>query len=265
MLAQSHFPKVITTLSEDETAILYLLLYLDGVPGLVLHHQRRGIPEDVTRSTLGDIGVWARAHKTNGLSPTHLRTSTKDASWGLSNLSWPMLSLTGEMLRIGRLQHKMGTFNAPLVVYKHRTTHTVTMVVAEPNIGFDVEGLQVQSGHSPAWISVNHQQRTAGKTLLVATKISPVGYAERNTVTLDMSEWEVCLQSGDPILEIHIPEGGSMSMDACKDGLQRTVREYSAWTGDTFVGFTCSSWMLDPHFSELLPPTSNIVRFQRET
>eukprot|EP01044_Picomonas_judraskeda_P005216 COSAG03_NODE_483_length_7559_cov_2.993432_9_plen_63_part_01 len=29
--------------------MLYLLLYLDGVPGLVLHHQQCGIPEDVTR------------------------------------------------------------------------------------------------------------------------------------------------------------------------------------------------------------------------
>ena len=118
--------------------MLYLLLYLDGVPGLVLHHQQCGIPEDVTRcaravcacararvrsadclhrrSTLSDIGIWARAHKTNGLSPVHLRGSKPDDSsttWGLGNLSWPMLSLTGEILRVGRLQHKKGALDCP--------------------------------------------------------------------------------------------------------------------------------------------------------
>ena len=68
------------------------------------------------RSTLSDIGIWARAHKTNGLSPVHLRGSKPDdssTSWGLGNLSWPMLSLTGEIVRVGRLQHKKGTLDSP--------------------------------------------------------------------------------------------------------------------------------------------------------
>ena len=251
--------------------MLYLLLYLDGVPGLVFHHEQRGIPEDVTRSTLSDIGTWARAHKTNGLSPVHLRAAKTDASsasWGLSNLSWPMLSLTGEILRVGRLQHKKGTFDAPFAVYRHRSTRAVTMVAAQPDIGFDEEGLRVQKDHTPAWLSVHSQQPAGDKTVLVATKISPTGVAERATVTLDLKEWEIALQAGDPILEIHIPEGGPMDPTSCGEGLRRTVREYNAWTfgdNDAFVGFTCSSWMLDPHFAKLLPSTSNIVQLQRNT
>ena len=265
-LPQGHFPKVINNFSGSETAMLYLLLYLDGVPGLVLQHQQRGIPEDVTRSTLSDIGIWARAYKTNGLSPVHLRSSSAEASstssWGLSNLSWPMLSLTGQILRIGRLQHKSGRFDAPFTAYRHQVTGAVTMVAAEPGIGFDDKGLRVQKGHEPAWVSVHDQQNT----ILVATKISPTGMAERDTVALDLREWRVALQQHDPILEIHIPEGGSMDMDACREGLQRTVREYSSWSPgqEAWMGFTCSSWMLDPHYAELLPPTSNIVRLQRE-
>jgi hypothetical protein len=252
--------------------MLYLLLYLDGVPGLLLQHQQRGIPADVTRSTLSDIGIWARAHKTNGLSPVHLRAQSAEApstmsSWGLSNLSWPMLSLTGEILRVGRLQHKSGRFDAPFTVYRHRVTRAVTMVAAQPGVGFDDKGLLVQTGHEPAWVSVHDQQRVGEKTLLVATKISPTGMAERDTIALDPSECEVALQKNDPILEIHIPEGGPMDIAACGEGLQRTVREYSSWTPgqDAWMGFTCSSWMLDPHYAELLPPTSNIVRLQRET
>src|SRR4030042_3606114 len=31
-----------------------------------------------------------------------------------------------------------------------------------------------------------------------------------------------------------------------------------------FVGFTCYSWILDHQFERLLPPASNLVRFQKE-
>jgi hypothetical protein len=79
----------------------------------------------------------------------------------------------------------------------------------------------------------------------------------------------------------------------CNAGLRRTVAEYSSWvsaahaaaspppppSGDTvssstvagagaggcgFVAFTCSSWLLDPHYQDVLSEHSNIVKFQRE-
>jgi len=196
------------------------------------------------------------------------------------------------------------------------------MVAAKPGIGFDEEGLlsQTAAGHAPAWRSehrtvtqttnTNDSAGTAAaaagsRTLLVATKISPTGVAERSSgpCQLDLSEWEVALESGDPILEIHIPEGSPMAMEACGEGLKRTLRDYSSWSthedtttaakartkttrqvegeseaddagtgtesdaveGYEWVGFTCSSWMLDPHYPMLLPSSSNIVKLQRET
>ena len=57
-----------------------------------------------------------------------------------------------------------------------------------------------------------------------------------------------------------------MDMEECGAGLRQTVAEYSTWTGGhEWVAFTCSSWMLDPHYAELLKPSSNIVRLARET
>ena len=96
-----------------------------------------------------------------------------------------------------------------------------------------------------------------------------------------------------------------MAMEACGEGLKRTLRDYSSWSthedtttaakartkttrqvegeseaddagtgtesdaveGDEYewVAFTCSSWMLDPHYPMLLPSSSNIVKLQRET
>lgn len=59
-------------------------------------------------------------------------------------------------------------------------------------------------------------------------------------------------------------------------GLRRTVADYTTWVSDAaragkdghdqeeFVAFTCSSWLLDPHYCDVLHAGSNIVQFQRE-
>jgi hypothetical protein len=126
------------SLSLSETATLYLLLFLTGVPALLAHHRERRIPEDVTRLTLSDIGVWVRAHATGSMSPVHQQQQqqasgqeqqggggTDASSFGLSNLAWPMHSLNGSILRVGRFQHRRGTFNAPFEMYRHRSTGAV--------------------------------------------------------------------------------------------------------------------------------------------
>ena len=68
------FPAIIEPLDEGGTAQLYLLLFLDGVPGLREHHAARGIPDDVT-------------HDTYAPTPPDLHTSLIPA------VSWPF-SLT---------------------------------------------------------------------------------------------------------------------------------------------------------------------------
>ena len=59
-------------------------------------------------------------------------------------------------------------------------------------------------------------------------------------------------------------------------GLRRTVDEYSTWNSEAarahkhghdqkdFLAFACSSWLLDPHYCDVLDACSNIVQFQRE-
>ena len=278
-------------------------------------HQERGIPEDVSRSTLSDIGVWARAHRTGGMSPAHLRDGGEDEGvWGLGNLAWPMHSLNGEILRVGRFQHRLGKFKDPFEVYRHQKTRAVQMVVAESKIGFDKSGLMARiptmpvsrlvlesrnaGGYvsrkeevpDPAWRSERVRLNAGGGSAedgyshsgrtIRATPIAPSGLAEPRVVELDLHEWDLVLAKGDPILEIHIPEGSSMDVATCGEGLRRVAAEYRSWqrggTSEltrsqrfrergTFAAFVCSSWMLDPHYTTELAPTSNIVRFQRES
>jgi len=153
-----------------DTATLLLLLALGGVPSLLARHKARGVPEHVTRASLSDIAVWARAHHSGGLNPLALRGSSEDTSaqpaiWGLSNLTWPMRSLTGELLRVGRLQHRLDTYNQPFRVYRERSSGLVTVVCAEAGLPFTTAGLRWAPRDSAATteVAVEEEMERGGR------------------------------------------------------------------------------------------------------
>ncbi|HEY4389058.1 MAG TPA: acyltransferase domain-containing protein [Ktedonobacteraceae bacterium] len=68
-----------------------------------------------------------------------------------------------------------------------------------------------------------------------------------------------------PILSVHIPEsGGPLEPAACSASLAQ-ARDFFArhFPEEPYRFGGCASWLLDPQLADYLPPTSNIVRFQR--
>jgi GNAT-like C-terminal domain len=64
---------------------------------------------------------------------------------------------------------------------------------------------------------------------------------------------------GDGVLDVHIPETGvPLDPVACDASFGRAREVYP-----NHHTAQCTSWLLDPQLAEALPPTSNIVRFQR--
>ena len=71
------------------------------------------------------------------------------------------------------------------------------------------------------------------------------------------------LKAGDPIVEIHIPSGADLSPEACRASMAQAVDFFAKYFPEyRFAHFTCHSWLLDPALDNLLPPTSNIIRFR---
>lgn len=68
-----------------------------------------------------------------------------------------------------------------------------------------------------------------------------------------------------PALSVHIPEsGGPLSPDACSESFARARTFFARhFPEETYHFARCSSWLLDPQLADYLPPTSNIIRFQR--
>ena len=62
---------------------------------------------------------------------------------------------------------------------------------------------------------------------------------------------------------LHIPESGPLDDAAVGESLDRLRTEWPRWFGSRPERAECGSWLLDPQFAEVLPASSNIVRFQR--
>ena len=71
------------------------------------------------------------------------------------------------------------------------------------------------------------------------------------------------LQAGDNVINLHIPEAGPMTPEACLKSMRRMRRFFEKYRGDyDWKGGFCHSWLLDPALAAFLPKSSNIVRFQ---
>ena len=68
--------------------------------------------------------------------------------------------------------------------------------------------------------------------------------------------------AGDAVLRLHIPTGG-LAPDSVDGALARARGFAREHLGMDPVVATCTSWLLDPYWGEVLGEGSNIVRFQR--
>jgi len=67
------------------------------------------------------------------------------------------------------------------------------------------------------------------------------------------------------MLEMHIPPGGGMTPARCAESMRMALGFFPRHFPErTFKGFTCASWILNPRFGSILPPTANLRRFQSE-
>jgi len=228
------------------------LVVIAGVPALQARHRARGISDEITRATLGDLEMWIR----------HFRRA--HGYWGLQNLAWLSYHLRGKLVRLGRLQFKAIDFAGPLWAFAHRMTGRVTALCA-PGIVLRRDGFVNGTNgvtDDQAWTSTLERNEQAA----IGYPVDPRGFVRREQVTLPASQWRPALAPGDPVLDIHIPEGGPMDFDACGESMREALAFFPRHCPESppAVAFFCSTWFFDAHYQRILPAISNIVRVQRE-
>lgn len=239
---------------EQDAGLFYLLVLLAGMPTLRSVYRDHAIPEHVARDTLFDVQrrliEYRAEHGQWGLAPRHL--------------TWLRNHLNGAIYHLVRLQFAPGPLRASVRAYRHHGSGAV-IALSEDGVRYRADGQIDGAGGvfdpTGAWTA----RLRSTEQQIVAAPVMPAGYARREEVRLPAEEWQQVLAPGDPVLHIHIPAGSPMDFDRCGQSLLAALDFFPRHFPDQpFNAFACSSWLLDLQFEALLPPSSNIVRFQQE-
>ena len=241
-------------LQAAESGCFYFLLALSAYPEAVALYQRKGYPENVLKDTLSDMSVWVEHYK-NQLGFAGLTSRI---------LGWLEGHIHGETFRLGRLQFKpYCKFFDRVEVYRNIKTG-VTMALSADGLRYNRQGLLYEPGidqcECGSWISA--LQHTPAS--VTGNPVAPDGYVKSEQITLDTGEWKKVLSEGDPVIDIHIPAIGPMTVEACADSAGQAVEFMKKYFPELkHSAFVCESWLLDNQFEQILGPDSNIILFQR--
>lgn len=72
------------------------------------------------------------------------------------------------------------------------------------------------------------------------------------------------IQKGMPVLDVHIPAGEPLNIEACKASIAEAKLFFARYFPEfEYQWFTCFSWLLDSTLEKLLDRDSNILAFQK--
>lgn len=222
------------------------------VPLLTEWYQTRGLPQTILVDTLSDFRVWMEQHR------------KRYGEWGLSEVGWVIHHLSGRLFKLGRLQYMPIIYKGRIKAYRHRESGELA-ILSEAGISFRQDGRVMEAFGSgeieEGWESVFHETDLH----VIGHRILEGGEADPETIQLEKQEWELVLEEGDLVLDIHIQEGASLSEADCTESyhMAETFFEESGM-GKGFKAFVCTSWLLSPELRRVLPKSSNIVKFQSE-
>jgi hypothetical protein len=239
---------------QADAGLFYLLVLLSAAPDLQTVYERRAIPEPVRRDTLYDIERRLVEYR------------EQHGAWGLTarHLTWLRQHLRGDIFHLVRLQFAPGPFRAGVLVFRHHATGAV-LALSEGGVRYRADGQPDGAGgvHDPQGGWEAHLSLRPGT--VTGYPVLPVGRAVPQQVRLRRDEWRQVLAPGDPVLHVHIPAGSAMDFVRCGRSFAAALEFFPRHFPDRpFVGFACSSWLLDPRLQRLLPAASNIARLQRE-
>ncbi len=232
----------------EEKSELYdtlpIFALLAEIPAMLEEHKRRGIPEDVSESTVNMF-----ENQTQDFIDLNGHLGIR------GYLFWMLHFLDTKILRVGRFNLEYTTFHNDYDVFD--TKDGLLMM--------PTAGRFHRSGQMLGSIGCEDEEG-AFDGALCETEDSYIGYAVRNgictkeKVTLKKSECTRLLTKGDTVISVHIPSGGPMTDEISERDLARGGQIIEKCIGEV-KAFICSSWLLDPQIPALLGKETNLTRF----
>lgn len=247
------FDPVVQEKLGTRTSLFYLLGYLAALPQAEREYRRLGVSLDIFHDTMLDFVIWLnQAYDLRGY-------------WNFDQFAWMSLHVSCELFRLGRLQYRLSEFPGKVTAFRHRTTGTI-LLLGDPDTPLRADGYAKGAGgksseDEPTWHAV-FEETPAGWR---GNRIHPQGFTLHEESLLLHSEWERILKHGDTVLDLHIPRGDKLTVKECRESIQVAHQFFPEIFPDRpFKGLFCHTWLFTPQLQKILPPESNVVRFQRE-
>ena len=243
-----------TQMLGDDGGIFYLLVGLAAIPLIRMWHTELGISEDITRDTTAQVHERIHVHQI-----IHGRPGVE-----ASQLGWIRHYTRERYFRIGRLEYWLAPYKWSEEVFRNKETGEVVAFSGE-GVRFSSEGRVFGDPENytngEGWTSTYKRTEATAEGHL----LHPDGHGAHEQVKISLDDWECLLEENVMTLELHIPFGGGMTLDACRESIEQAKTFFAThFPDEPAVAITCGSWIFSPQLQECLPESSNLVVFQRE-
>ncbi len=245
----------------ERVSLFYLLAYLSALPHTLLEYARRGIPQNIFWDTMTDIRRWyCHTHRVEGV-------------WRFRQFQWIWRHLSPELFRLGRLQFMLIEFDEGVTALRRKSDGRI-LLLADPTLPLRADGFAYGAGQTgaegqeppppapgEAWLPVFEESAAGWR----GNPVSPYGYVLKEEVFLPAAEWQPALRRGNTVLDLHIPPDDPFTVEDCRESMLQAHAFFARHApGRPFKAAFCHTWFFTPQLQKLLPPESNLVRFQRE-
>ena len=179
---------------------------------------------------------------------------------GFHRLHWYQRLIKGDLFRIGRLEIELHTgFRGRALVFKNKSGEMISLGherwVHASGIALGSKGAESQEG---AWeANVEETDR-----YWIGYPYHENGWMTAEKVHLPKDQWDIILARHDPVVALHIPEGGRLNPEAVTESLAQIRMFLQTYFPEyPYAAFTCNSWLVNPEVVSLLGPDANISKF----
>jgi hypothetical protein len=178
--------------------------------------------------------------------------------YGLTNskMWWLQPYMLVHLFKLGRLQYEIAKFSEGCRVYENSENRT-TALCSDEDQRYDEEGFESSTGIYHPHIEENPQHIT-GYGYDDEGRFSP------KRLILDKENWTLKLNDGDDVLSIHIPGEGKLTEESVLKSIEMAKCFFKQYFPEKdFKAFISHTWLFNTQLKNLLPPTSNILAFQK--
>lgn len=255
------FDPVVVELLREQTSLFYLLAYLSALPQAWAKYQALGVGRAVFRDTFLDVRYYVCDYQ------------ELHGVWGYAHFPWIWRHFAAEIFRLGRLQYMRQPFPGGVHALRRRADGKIVLL-ADPEQPLRSDGHALGAGLEEGqeadaalgWRPVFERLSDGWRGHVVA----PYGFATSAARHFAAEDWELALQPGDPVLDIHIPRSDPLTPETIAPSLRAAAEFFTRLAGQTAAGeaafkaFFCHTWFFTPQLQQLLPRASALVQFQRQ-